>query len=421
MIAREALLKAKRVLVRKGLWHWLRFVCLLGIGFYLGHELQESSRLTDLRYWLYRQQLYLTSRAPVSPRRTALVLLDDEDYWSAEFAGRAPLNRDRLAEILDRLREAGVNTVALDVDLRSPYSDHPDFDFPQYRQEDAALMAAIGRMCDAGRNVVLGTIVSYGHGAYTEMPSIYSSSSRNFGCLHRGYIHPPYDLRIIPGQVTLSDGATMDSFALATIAIVNPTAYREVVTKPERGFRFARFLSEEDFRARDGQTFVFNWAALKKADLNTVRRDLADRTVLVGGHWHSVAFGQGPEVDRFNSPAGPIAGTLLHANYIEALDGERGSFAPLSDAAAESIEFLMVILLAVVDALDIHAIWKWGAFLSCCAISVALTYVLLENLGIFLDFLVPFLILIGHTMVEKFMTMRDELHHLKQSAARIAQ
>jgi hypothetical protein len=50
---------------------------------------------------------------------------------------------------------------------------------------------------------------------------------------------------------------------------------------------------------------------------------------------------------------------------------------------------------------------------------VILTYILLENLGIFLDFMVPVLILIGHTLIEEVMDMRTKLHHLKLHHERV--
>ena len=107
-------------IIRKGSWHWGRFAVLMILGWFAGHALKRSPYLTDFRYWLYRHELQLQSRTTDYPRTTAVVVLDDSDYWGADLAGRSPLKRDRLAKILDTLRLASVNTVVLDVDLRSP-------------------------------------------------------------------------------------------------------------------------------------------------------------------------------------------------------------------------------------------------------------------------------------------------------------
>ena len=91
----------------------------------------------------------------------------------------------------------------------------------------------------------------------------------------------------------------------------------------------------------------------------------------------------------------------------------------MSDTAAEVIEFLLAIALALVAALEIHSGWKWTALFTSLLLSVILTYILLENLGIFLDFMVPVLILIGHTLIEEVMDMRTKLHHLKLHHERV--
>jgi len=75
------------------------------------------------------------------------------------------------------------------------------------------------------------------------------------------------------------------------------------------------------------------------------------------------------------------------------------------------LEGLLVILLGVIGALDIHASWKWGAFFGGLLLSVLFTYVLLQNLGLFLDFLVPLLMIVVHTFVEEVLHMRHELRH----------
>jgi hypothetical protein len=94
---------------------------------------------------------------------------------------------------MDKLGEAGVNTVALDVDLRSPLPEKPDFEFPDYKAEDAQLIAAIRRMCAGGRHVVLASSVSFGDAGYEEMPSIYTSSLKELPCVKTGYIQLPFD------------------------------------------------------------------------------------------------------------------------------------------------------------------------------------------------------------------------------------
>ena len=423
MKVRSVFTVVQRFVLRKGVWYWVRLLCLLILGAFASHRLKEDTQdtsLTDLRYWLYRHQLGMQSRAPDYPRRTAVVTIEDDDYWGNDFARRSPLRRDLLAKILDKLSQAGVNTVVLDVDLRSPDPEHPDIDFAGYRQEDEALLDSIRAACAQGQTIVLGVSVRNKKGEYVQAPSIFSSAlagDRGLSCVKTGYMQLPTDMRLVPGLLHLGSGQGLESLSLATIKCIDPTAYRTVTDHPQRGFRFSRYLSEEAFtKPWDGKRFRFNWHELQQADLPDLRKALADRVVLVGGAWHISAKGQGPEVDSYDSPMGRMPGVFLHANFIEALHGERGTFAPVSDTTGEILELILAFVLAVIGALEIRALWKWAALATSFVISFALSYVLLENLGIFLDFLVPMIIITGHTLVDEFLTMRDEIRGLKKHA-----
>ena len=126
----------------------------------LSLALDENPNLTTLRYRLYQYQMHFARNPELPPERVAVITIDDADYWGSGFEGRSPLNRNELAAILDKLRAASVNTVVLDVDLRSPCPDAKGQcpgdgtkqqaqavstvnaqDFAIYQSEDAALIA----------------------------------------------------------------------------------------------------------------------------------------------------------------------------------------------------------------------------------------------------------------------------------------
>jgi CHASE2 domain-containing sensor protein len=109
-----------------------------------------------------------------------------------------------------------------------------------------------------------------------------------------------------------------------------------------------------------------------------------------------------------------MPGAMIHANYIEALLDRTGTFNPIPDAVAEALETSMVIGLALVAALEIHVGFKWGAFFAGLTLSILLTYVLLQNLGLFLDFLIPLSMIVIHTVVEEILENKAEVHHLKR-------
>ena len=104
---------------------------------------------------------------------------------------------------------------------------------------------------------------------------------------------------------------------------------------------------------------------------------------------------------------------MLHANYVEAELNQDSTFTPISDTTAEILEWTLASILALIAASEIRAGWKaWSVFFAF-VFSMILTYMLMQNLGLFLDFFVPFLMVVGHTLTEELLEMRHELRHLK--------
>jgi CHASE2 domain-containing sensor protein len=153
-----------------------------------------------------------------------------------------------------------------------------------------------------------------------------------------------------------------------------------------------------------------------KTDPAALRDQLVDKLVFVGAKWHANAYGVGPLVDQHNSPGGMEPGVMLHANYVEAMLDRTGTFAPVSDSTAEMIEIGLVLALALIGLMEIHALWKWAALAVGLILSLLLTYTLLQNLGLFLDFLIPLLIIVFHTLGEELIGIWHEFQHLKRHA-----
>jgi CHASE2 domain-containing sensor protein len=401
---------------RKGWWHWLRFALLLTAGGLLGHVMNDAPWLTQVRYSIYHREMMMRGdQSQLYPKRTALVLLNDDDYWGDSYQARTPLKRDVLADLLDKLNALGVNTVAFDVDLRSPHPDDAEFEFADYHTEDEKLMAAIGRMCAAGHHVVLASSIQWGDDGYVEMPSIYTAKLPELSCVKRGYIQLPYDMRRIPGSLDLANAPPLDSLPLAVTGIVDPTARADSSTDAGHGFRFSEYLDEADFdKQLNGRSFVFSGNQIMKTDAATLRDQLTDKLVFVGAKWHANAYGVGPLVDQHNSPGGMEPGVMLWANYVEAMLDRTGTFTPVSDSTAEIIEIVLVLALSLIGLLEIHTLWKWAAFAIGLILSLLLTYTLLQNLGLFLDFLIPLLMIVFHTLGEELIKIGHEFRDLKR-------
>jgi CHASE2 domain-containing sensor protein len=415
------LLNIVRPFTRKGWGHWVRFFLLLAAACLVGHWLGSSPWLTEFRYTVYHRQLMMRDRSQLYPKRTALVLLNDDDYWGDSFQSRTPLKRGQLAELMDKLNQIGVNTVALDVDMRAPHPQEPAFEFDNYKDEDAQLIAAIGRMCAAGRHVVLASSVRFLNDGYEKSPSIYTPFLKQLPCVKTGYIQIPFDMRRIPGVLDLADGSPLDSLSLAVTGIADPIAHDQATAETGHGFRFSEYLTEDDFAAKGGRQSIFNGRQIMTMDAATLRDQLADKLVFVGARWHANAYGTGPLVDVHSSPGGMEPGVMLHANYVEAMLDRTGTFTPLSDSAAEWTEIALALALAMIWALEIHIAWKWAAFAAGIALSILLTYSLMQNFGLFLDFLIPLLMIVVHALVEEALKVWHEFGHLKRNAAKAAQ
>jgi CHASE2 domain-containing sensor protein len=416
MAKASSLLKFIHPFTRKGWGHWLRFALLLIAAGYLGHLLSSSTWLTQFRYTIYHRQLMMRDRSQLYPKRTALVLLNDDDYWGDTYQARTPLKRGELADVIDRLEAAGVNTVALDVDLRSPRPQDPGLEFHDYQDEDKLLVAAIKRMCAADRHVVLASSVEFGDDGYVEMPSVYTKFIKEMPCVVHGYIQLPFDMRRIPGTLELADGSPLDSMSLAVTGIADPTAHAQATAKKGEGFRFSEYLTPDDFATKNGRQFIFSGQQLKTMDTKALRDQLADKLVFVGANWHANAYGTGPLVDVHNSPGGMEPGVMLHANYVEAILDRTGTFTAISNSTAEMLEIGLALLLAMIGALEIHTAWKWAAFGIGIVLSILFTYSLLQNLGLFLDFFIPMLMIVVHAIAEEALKAWHELRHLKRNA-----
>jgi len=428
------LLRIIRPFTRKGWGHWLRFALLLAAAGYAGHVLSTSTWLTTVRYTIYHRQLMMKDRSQLYPRRTALVLLDDADYWSQSFAARTPLKRDELALLIDKLDAAGVNTVALDVILSSPHPQDPGFEFKAYQAEDDKLYSAIEHVCAAGRHVVLAASVEFDQDGYEQIPSIYSGPLKSYmapsksqptvpPCVVPGYIQLPFDMRRMPGTLELADGGPLDSMALAVTGIADPTAHQDATKKSGEGFRFSEYLTPDDFKARNGRQFIFSGQQILTSSPAALRGQLADKLVFVGAGWHANALGsipcvENPElcVDMHDSPGGMEPGVMLHANYVEAMLDRTGTFTPISSTTAELIEIALALALAMIGLLEIHTAWKWAALAIGIVFSILFTYTLLQDLGLFLDFLFPMLMIVVHAIAEEALKVWHEFRHLKQNA-----
>src|SRR5689334_10206517 len=117
---------------RKLGWQWwLELILVSACGVALSLHLEKSDLLIELRYRLYSWVQSWTSFPPTnSVEKTAVLLINDQEYWNPEvLGGRSPIRRDYLARLVTSLATSVATlkdppkVIGLDFDFRA---DHPE-------------------------------------------------------------------------------------------------------------------------------------------------------------------------------------------------------------------------------------------------------------------------------------------------------
>jgi CHASE2 domain-containing sensor protein len=381
----------------KSLYHWLIAILLIGIGTFLGHKLGESHIWRDVRYKAYQCVLYrLTPRAP-HPKRTVLVLINDQEFWGPPLDGRRPIKRDYLANLVRKLADANPAVIALDVDLSLPI-DKNVYDNGPYKTETEVLLGAV-RDVSAQRTVVLARRLLYADSTEKEFQpaaAVFDGYPFGDGKVRSSYITLPHDIRRIPLALTMKERTTkVDSFASAILGAIDEQSLTDAKSKEQDALPYGTFIEPERF-IQHSANYVLT------SEAKTLEKDMAFKVVIVGGAWHQFGVNQGPEYDSHQSPVGNVYGAFVHANYVEALLDSR-TYKPMRQSLATGIEVFFSVLLAVLLSFDTGLFAKAGIVGFLCVMILGISYVSWQNLGLFFDFLVPVVLLAAHILVEKLM------------------
>ena len=390
-------LNLRQTLTKRKWIDWIIFCVLLAVSVWLGYKLSSGTVWIRTRAKIYQS---LTARGLPAryPQRTAIVLLDDDDYWTnhapPQLAGRSPTNRAYLAALIEKLTQAQVGLIVLDFDMRSPNPKSDDL--PEYEAENCLLFRAIHEVCKNHHQIVLASELTKSGDGLKETRNIYDSVPKS--CTHKGYIELPLDIRRVPVAVPLASHGSADSLALAAVNAVDRVAYGRVTSQDETDFPYSQFMPLASFKAGPVRT-IWTGRCILKSDPDRLAAQLLNRIVLIGAGWHSFAYGQGPLVDSHPTPAGPLPGVLVHANYIEAVL-QNGTAKPFPERVAVVLEVLLVLFLSVLGMFDIHWAWKWSAVFASSLGVIIFSYLLLHTFGIMLDFFFPLIFVELHSGYE---------------------
>jgi CHASE2 domain-containing sensor protein len=417
--------KYRKRLRHQRLGYWIADLVLIVLGVAIAQYIDDNHLWTDARYAAtqHLQDLLGSVRKslfPLYPKRTALVFVDDDDYWTERLAGRSPIKRDYLACLVDALDKANADVIALDFDLRSPRPENPR-DFTLYEEETHTLVNTINDVvAKHQRRVVLATSVGFAPGSdgYVEHANVYENLI--LPRVSRGYVQLPYDVRRVPLPLALDTGnkttqppPTVDSFATAIVKRVDPVAYSRTVDKGRDQLPFAGYIPPEAF-SLPGSKQPGVSAREVLSNSAAAQEYVRGKIAIVSGVWNSRASGAGPRVDLHPSPAGLVPGAMIHADYVEAMLNDR-AFSPLPKWFAYTVEIVPVLLLSPVIVMTLSRWLQLVVIVGATLFMLVLNF-FLQDLGMFFDFFVPTVMLLGHVVAHKIYEWWQIAHSMEAAS-----
>ncbi len=384
----------------KGARYWLVVLSLVPLGMLIGEAMGEWNLWVTARHEIYRLLQDMSPHFSKYSKRTVLVLIEDEEYWRGGLARRTPLKRDYIARLLRKLDMADPAAIGLDVDLRSQTPDKSMVTHPDYGNETGELISAINDVSGRRCLVLARTLERRSDGVVPE-PAVFDSIEKSEGAeFKEGYASLPRDIRRVPIAVGLANGKREDSFSAALARCVDPASVAEAQVNQEDALPFGTFIKPDGFQSLSSGYVL-------ETEMNELRERISHQVVIVGGAWHEGMLGRGKLIDSRLTPVGHLGGSFIHGNYVEAILYNR-TYAPMRKEVGVAIELLMSFLVALVFALDRPIVSK---LLLAGALGVFLVVFSLfswQNLGLFFDFFIPAVLLVGHMVVEHVLEWRED-------------
>jgi CHASE2 domain-containing sensor protein len=466
----------------KSAWYWVQLLLLTAIGLGVGRWMGETGAMRDLRYWVYQKQTTALRPDSPFAIEPVFVTITDDEFWKGPPAHRVPLKRSYLADLVKVAASMHPRTIALDFDFRDPTPDgkvtYPDYEaeskdlvdvidraaqevpvvLPRtiraMTDEETSSLGSTPRApssqngSDAPEYVAESDIFSrHNISAARSIPATAGAADDHPARIYEGYIQFAYDLRQIPPRLPMMDRPPLDSFSIAILHASEPSLYDVLIGKTgghNINLKFGNFVQESEFTTRIIPAFSL-WQAAeagrlretashsKQADQRKALLDQAQqldrkarpqlermrsRVVIICGMWHQDAYNEGFWVDRHSTPVGRIAGAFVHANYAEALRIGR-YYQPVPEWVVIMIEVGIIFGAALVlTSRKIKPLKKYAVTALLLVGPAFAGYVFIQNLGVFFEFLLPLIVIIGHLAGDKILEWRrlaGEYEELKKS------
>ena len=405
---------------------WIEVVAVILVGAGVSRYLEGKDFWLQARYWTYSKiekgVPFHGGHAAPEPKTTVL-LIGDDAYWDGEPAGRAPISRRYLANLVKGLTDQSshLKVIALDFDLRSEHSG-PAIDrkkkaenHEHYGEETRDLVQAIRYALSHGVNVVLPKSIWRDEGgAYFEERDVYEDEAvtasgpacsfiqgelcaplqpdeearsvpgKTSGRLYFGYIALPHKTWRLPFQLNVTNRQNREYLLNPFSWAVAYAAGAQTMTWPDRdtSAKFARYLDPAQWRRGHAVT------AAEKTDATVAAVAAKDpQVLLIGGDWQTRAYQRGDFADRYSTPAGDIPGVFIHANYVEDFWILNTAPSPVNERLLFVLDCIFAFALAGVlkltDRMPQESVWKRFQMTVVRIIVVAIAIFIVSAVGYF--------------------------------------
>jgi CHASE2 domain-containing sensor protein len=401
-------------------------VLLIVASIWVVQKLEDHYAFLDWRYWahqrLHKFSAQMRGTQPYD-RNTIIVLIGDDDFWRGDYAGRLPLNKKKLSELLLALDRLEPKVVALDLNFSSPTQDGSVIENDIYRQETAAFATAV-KTVSRNRSVVLTKVLLVTPDAYVALPNRFDDFKTEMEKARFGYITLPFDYRLIPLSVVTKDQTPLDSFSEAIVRAFDLTGEAlRIDQQDSQNVVCGPYLEKDKFVTFDSHKIMA--ADADKSRREELKPKFSGKIVIVGGGWTvSAAGNSGSKIDPADltdsryTPAGTMPAVFLHANWVESILTSGGTGKELSDATRWVIEFSLGLLGFFVVRGWLPWLRNSPRLLIVCQIMfvpilflfwLVMSYLFFQNFGLFVDPFAGFVGAIwalGENVTEKVMAWR---------------
>src|SRR5437763_1606914 len=321
---------------------------------WLVQKLERNYAFLDWRYKLHQKIHTYAATAkgkPLTDQSTILVLIGDNDFWGNDYAGRLPVNRERLAKLIVAISKLKPRVIAVDFNFCSPTMDGTLTENSGYEDETGKFVEAVRSISSPDCTVVLTKFLHIVSTAdrryYTALPNRFDTIDPKLDEVAKfGHINLTKDFRIIPPAEILRDRTSVESFSRAIVHAFRPGRSDEEVD--ETGIAYCgAYLDPGKFIIHSADEITHAEEQHRVADLTGV---FAGKIVIVGGGWTQYAAADPGDkytpvnkVDSQYGPAGDMPAVFMHANWVESmLAGRTGR--PFSETIRSTIEFFIGLM-----------------------------------------------------------------------------